>query len=592
MDANLNLGKQEYPSDASYHLLDEYDFIVIGAGAAGSVVANRLSEVQEWKVLLLEAGGDPVPTMEIPGLYFRIINSEFDWQYRTVPDNNSCLGFKNQACRWPRGKVLGGSTSINGMLYIRGNKDDYDNWEKLGNIGWSFDDVLPYFEKSIGNRDDEILVKQTDEVFYNSEGGVLNIEEFHQYPLEEYLRMGIEELGYDILEDVNGPNQLGFAHVEGTLINGTRCSTAKAFLNPIKDRRNFHVSKRSHVIKINIDPETKTAQSVRVRIGEGEVIDIGFKKEVIVSGGAINSPQILMLSGIGPKENLDDMGIRVIQDLKVGDNLQDHLLFLGSVFSLNKGRDFGTPPEAYNDAMYEYLTKRRGPYSTLSTSFTGFIRSNHSEEDRSDLQFHQFLLWSKDNSGLKAFADLFGFADDTVDSLEKLIQESDVLIMAPTLLHPKSTGKILLKSPDPFQKPEIYSGYLSDESDINILLDGIDFTTRFMNTIAMQSDGMTREKLFIQGCEMYDFETESYWRCALKHVGTSAFNPVGTCKMGPSTDPDAVVDPTLKVHGVKGVRVVDSSIMPNIVGGNTNAPTIMIGEKGSDLIKMDWLESF
>ena len=587
---NLQLGNpNDYPPDASSDLLDEYDFIVIGAGSAGSVVASRLSEVTDWNVLLVEAGGDPTPTTEAPGFTIANQKTSLDWQYTTLPNNNSCLGFKNHQCSWPRGKVLGGSSSINGMLYVRGNRLDYDKWEQLGNPGWSYDDVLPLFKKSEGNRDKKYVDEHTDGIYYHSADGLLSVEEFNKNSLEPYLFDAVKELGYTILEDINGLNQLGFAHIQGTLLNATRCNTAKAFLNPFKNRTNLHVSKYSQVIKINIDPKSRKALNVTLRTAEGKVLDIKFKKEVIVSAGAINSPQILMLSGIGPEEHLQEHGIDVVQDLQVGKNLQDHLLFIGSVFTVNKGTDFGIPPLAYDDAMYEYLTRRKGPYSTVSTSFTGFIRSSYAKDDSPDLQFLPFLSWSKDYNGLQTFANDVGFTDETFNSLQKMIEHKDVFILAPTLLHPNSTGEILLNSSDPFDKPIIRDGYLTQEIDIKILLEGINFSTKLMKTKAMQKKDMTREKLFVEGCEGIEFDTEDYWVCLLRQVGTTVYHPVGTCKMGPSSDPNAVVDSTLKVYGVSGIRVIDASIMPNTVSGNTNAPTIMIGEKGSDLVKKDWL---
>jgi choline dehydrogenase-like flavoprotein len=588
LESERRLGDPEqYPVDASSRLLDEYDFIVVGAGTAGSVVASRLSEVPDWNILLIEAGGDPPLASDIPAMSLSLQKSDIDWQFRTEHQKYNCKGLQDKRCNWPRGKVLGGSSTINGMIYIRGLKGDFNEWAAAGNDGWSYDELLEYFKKS---ENFETTDESNPELFYHGRGGPLNVQRFESLDLAWTLQDAVKEAGYEILNDINGPNQLGFAHLHGTIINGTRCSTAKAFLVPARNRKNLHVIKNSKVNRIIIEPISKVASKVEFKTSDNQIHQIKIKKEVILSAGTINSPQVLMLSGVGPEEHLKDLGITVIKDIKVGENLQDHFMFTGSLFNIRKSDKFQSSPMSFFDASYEYLTRRTGALAThYGTTLSGFIRTKLSPDERPDIEILYFAILANDTKAATIFGEAFGFTDETILSLQEISKEGDTLMTVPLLCRPRSRGKILLSSSNSSDDPKIYAGYLTETEDLHTLVEAIKVTEGIMQTDVMKSRDAKRKKLFVSSCEEYEFETKSYWECMLRHIGTSVFHAVGTCKMGPSSDPDAVVDPKLKVYGVKGIRVADASIMPTIVGAPTYATTVMIGEKAADMIKTDWI---
>ncbi|XP_014247172.1 glucose dehydrogenase [FAD, quinone] [Cimex lectularius] len=565
-------------------LLPEYDFVIIGGGTAGAVVASRLSEVPHWKILLLEAGPQENEISDVPSLAAYLQLSNIDWQYKTERTGRSCLAMKNGRCNWPRGKVLGGSSVLNYMLYVRGNKHDYNNWEAAGNTGWGYKNVLHYFKKSEDNRNNYLIGP------YHSRGGFLTVQEAPwRTPLVLAFLQAGEELGYPN-RDINGAQQTGFMIAQGTIRRGSRCSTTKAFLRPVRQRRNLHIAMNAHVTKILINGKKRAygVQFVRDGIRQAALV----RKEVIVSAGAINSPQILMLSGVGPGQHLHNLGIPVIKDLPVGENLQDHVGMAGLTFITEK------PVAIVQDRLkavpvtLEYVVREKGPMTTLGgVEGLGFVNTkfaNHSE-DYPDIQFHMAPASINSDSGVRV-RKILGLTDYVYDKMFRPINNKDSWTIIPLLLRPKSRGWVKLRSSNPFHYPIVNPNYFHHPQDIQTLTEGVKLALRVANGKAFKQFRSRLHRIPVPGCQWYPFGSDKYWECAIRHFTMTIYHPVGTCKMGPAHDPEAVVDPRLRVHGLGNLRVIDASIMPTIVSGNTNAPTIMIGEKGADMIKQDWLE--
>ena len=566
----------------------EYDYIIVGAGSAGSVVANRLSENPNVTVLLIEAGGvDTWEKIHVPLAYIQLQLSEVDWQYTTVPQKQACLSMTDQKSKWPRGKVLGGTSSINAMVYTRGNRADFDRWAKMGAEGWSYNEVLPYFIKS------EDFKAEGDSAFHGK-GGLLSVEkpDFVTAAARAFVEGG-KELGYEEL-DYNGKAQIGFSLTQQTINNGVRSSTASAFLHSAYDRENLFVVTGKAVRTVAFDRERAVGVYVvdteEYKTGDARLIKA--KREVIISAGAVDSPRILLMSGIGPEEDLKSVkGVQFRKNLPVGKNLQDHLMapygIAADDIPYERGLTLTEPIVKSWSSIANYLFFNKGPLAVSPLEAHGFVYSGMEEEDQGP-DLHLLCVGGRGrpkdliNFGipLEIASVLFGpraIRDDPLTGFSLLAG----------ILHPKSVGDIKLNNTSPLEPPLINPNYLTHPDDMEVLLKGIRILQKLVNTSAFDIFTSQGAHPVIPESHPHPYDSDDFWRWYSRQCPLTIYHPVGTCKMGAAADPTAVVDPRLRVRGFKNLRVVDASVMPEVTSGNTNAPAIMIGEKAADMIKED-----
>ncbi|XP_011255282.1 glucose dehydrogenase [FAD, quinone] [Camponotus floridanus] len=546
-----------------------YDFIVIGGGAGGSVVASSLSENPNWSVLLVEAGPDEPAGTQIPSNLQVFLGTELDWKYQTTNESHACLS-TNGSCSWPRGKNLGGCTSHHGMAYHRGHEKDYTRWVEMGNIGWSWQDVLPYFFKQEDNKEIGRVRRQDHGV-----GGPMTVERFPWQPqLAWDILTAAEEVGLGVTEDLVGPNITGFNIAQTISRNGVRLSTPRAFLWPHRNRRNFHLKLNAIATKLLTKRQGSKLKVTGVKIIiNGQEQHVNVRKEVILSGGTINSPQIMLLSGMGPKEHLKSVKIKPVLDLPgVGENLHNHQSY-GLDFNINE-----PPIEELNmNSADLYLHNQTGPMSSTGLAqLTALLASEYTTKDDPDNQIFFAGYQATCNTGDR-IPDLLSY------------NNKETIRMTSVNVQPRSRGRLTLASKDPLAHPIIWANDLAEPIDRKIIYSGIQKLLKLVTANELSKYHLTRINYDAPECNHVG-EKGSYehWDCLIQYDTRPENHQAGTCKMGPASDPMAVVDPRLKVHGVTNLRVADASIMPQVVSGNPVATINMIGGRAADFIKYDW----
>ncbi|XP_062559464.1 glucose dehydrogenase [FAD, quinone]-like [Armigeres subalbatus] len=563
-----------------------YDFIVVGAGPAGCSVANHLSENPAVKVLLLEIGkAEITAAQDIPGGFLFQTATDYNFGYLTEPQPKGCQGLFNKQCAFHHGRGLGGSTIINNMIYTRGNFRDFDGWNASGNPGWSYREVLPYFIKA-----EDANLRDFGDNGYHGTNGYLSVEDIpYRTLLSSTFIKSAEEYGLPYI-DYNTREQLGSSYIQSNTKNGLRWTAARALLNPIRERKNLHVLTKAWVTKVLIDDSSKTAYGVQYTRNK-QTFTVRAKREVILSAGGFGSAKLLMLSGVGPKDHLQELGINVIKDLPVGETLYEHPGVIGPVFLVTKPIDNNINFESLITLpnMIQYLFGQ-GPFTSPFTETVGYVKSPFSpypdEPEWPDLEIILSALQVGDDS-TTAGRTYFRVNDVIRETYFRPLFNTRAFMYLPLLMHSRSKGSIKLKSTNPYDHPLFNYTYFEDDRDLQALVYAIKEAIKITGQKPFIDIGVEQYTRKLPGCEEFEFNSDDYWGCYAKSLTGTYYHYVGTCKMGPESDSSAVVDARLRVHGMKKLRVVDIGIIPRPPSAHTAALAYMIGDKGADMIKED-----
>ncbi|XP_017015932.2 glucose dehydrogenase [FAD, quinone] [Drosophila takahashii] len=566
-----------------------YDFIVVGSGAAGCTLAARLSENPNWSVFLIEAGGVENIIHQVPLLAAHLQSTASNWGYNSQPQRHACRGMPENKCALPRGKVLGGTSSINYMIYNRGNRRDFDGWAAAGNPGWSYEEVLPYFLRS-----EHAQLQGLEHSPYHNHSGPLSVEDVrHRTRLAHAYLRAAQEAGHP-RTDYNGESQLGVSYVQATTQKGRRHSAFRAYIEPIRSRRrNLHILTLARVTRILIDAATKSAYGVEF-IHQGRSFKVRARKEVILSAGAFNSPQLLMLSGIGPEDNLKAIGVPLIKALPVGKRMYDHMCHFGPTFVTNTTGQTLFAARLGPPVVKEWLLGRADTFLSSiggveTLTFIKVPSASQSPASQPDVELIQVAgsLASDDGTALAKGAN---FRPEIYEKMYKdlTVRQQDHFSFLIMHFNPASVGRLWLHNRNPLEWPRIDPKYFSAPKDVEHLLEGIKEAIRISRMPAMQAIGTRLLDKPVPGCENHEFASDDYWRCSIRTLSYTLHHQVATCRMGPESDPTTVVNHELKVHGMRKLRVVDTSVIPVPPTAHTNAAAFMIGEKAADMIRSEW----